>query len=239
MGWKSADGRCPQHTYIFGLFATAIAVSLFMVPGGSVHAQSTVDADTREQIQTIVQDIERAIENGNSAAITTYIPQSQRSFKNAVEDAVAGRTISFTQSIDEYRRTKEGTVIASGSFTAEGGNWKVEAYNSYIFEQQNGEVVLVGGTFHKRLEPGAALTNIISTLSGTIWVVIAAILILIVLGTVFWIWMLIDAARRDLDDKVVWILIILFLNILGALIYFFVGRRQAIKTAQKGDNSQD
>ena len=41
----------------------------------------------------------------------------------------------------------------------------------------------------------------------------------------FWIWMIVDVATRKFKsdtDKVVWILIVLLLNILGALIYFFV-----------------
>jgi len=43
----------------------------------------------------------------------------------------------------------------------------------------------------------------------------------------FWIWMLIHAiTNRGLSDgeKIAWVLIILFLNFLGAVIYFFVGR---------------
>lgn len=47
------------------------------------------------------------------------------------------------------------------------------------------------------------------------------------LGTAFWIWMLVDAARnRELDqnEKVVWIVVVALLHFLGALIYFFAGR---------------
>ena len=47
------------------------------------------------------------------------------------------------------------------------------------------------------------------------------------LGTVFWIWMLIDCAMNEPsegNDKLVWILVILFAHLLGALIYFFVRR---------------
>lgn len=47
------------------------------------------------------------------------------------------------------------------------------------------------------------------------------------LGTVFWIWMLVDAAVNEPStgtDKVVWVLIILFTHFIGALIYFFVRR---------------
>ena len=44
---------------------------------------------------------------------------------------------------------------------------------------------------------------------------------------VFWVWMLIDAIKsRALSDteKLIWVLVILFTHLLGAAIYFFVGR---------------
>lgn len=57
-------------------------------------------------------------------------------------------------------------------------------------------------------------------------------LIPIVLGIsafAFWLWMLIDCAtlppRAD-NDKIMWILIILFTHFIGALIYFFVARKR-------------
>ncbi len=55
--------------------------------------------------------------------------------------------------------------------------------------------------------------------------------ILSILGFIFWIWMLIDAIRnKSLTDteKIVWVLVVIFLNFLGAVIYFFVGRKNTI-----------
>ncbi len=46
----------------------------------------------------------------------------------------------------------------------------------------------------------------------------------------FWIWMLIHAItnqRLNDTEKIIWVLVVLFLHVLGALIYFFVGRRKA------------
>lgn len=43
----------------------------------------------------------------------------------------------------------------------------------------------------------------------------------------FWIWMLVDAITNNGlsgTEKIVWVLVIIFLHFLGALIYFFVGR---------------
>ena len=50
-----------------------------------------------------------------------------------------------------------------------------------------------------------------------------------VFAIVFWIWMLIDCATKEPsegNDKLIWILVILFTHLLGALIYFFVRRPQ-------------
>ncbi len=50
----------------------------------------------------------------------------------------------------------------------------------------------------------------------------------LLLGFAFWIWMLVDCATKESrggNDKIVWILIIVFAHIVGAAIYYFVRRR--------------
>jgi hypothetical protein len=50
-----------------------------------------------------------------------------------------------------------------------------------------------------------------------------------ILGTIFWFWMLIDCATNEPsqgNDKLVWIVIILFTHFVGAGIYFFFRRPQ-------------
>lgn len=44
---------------------------------------------------------------------------------------------------------------------------------------------------------------------------------------VFWIWMLIDCLTKEFpgeNEKVIWVLVVILLNWVGALVYFFVGR---------------
>lgn len=53
---------------------------------------------------------------------------------------------------------------------------------------------------------------------------------LALLSMVFWIWMLVHAVQNkglDQTEKIVWVLVIALLHLLGALIYFFVGRPKA------------
>jgi len=62
-------------------------------------------------------------------------------------------------------------------------------------------------------------------------------LILAAVTTLFWVWMIVDCAtnaRIDPTEKIVWILVILFLHFLGALIYFFVKRGAAAKPLDRG-----
>lgn len=77
-----------------------------------------------------------------------------------------------------------------------------------------------------------------ATGSAPVWVGILMLLIPIAIFLiwlvclVFWLWMLIDCLMREFNgsDKIVWVLVIIFLSIIGALIYFFVGRKQGQKS---------
>jgi hypothetical protein len=52
-----------------------------------------------------------------------------------------------------------------------------------------------------------------------------------VLGTAFWIWMLIDCVMKEPsegNERLVWVVIVVFTHIIGAAIYFFVRRPKRI-----------
>jgi len=49
---------------------------------------------------------------------------------------------------------------------------------------------------------------------------------LIVLATVFWIMMIVHAARHPINNKGVWIVVMIFTGIVGALIYYFAVKRK-------------
>jgi len=69
--------------------------------------------------------------------------------------------------------------------------------------------------------------------SAALWIV-AALTVLIAIGAfVFWIWALVDAIRVPDDsrfragNKLLWVLVIVFLHVIGAIIYVVVGRPAA------------
>jgi len=62
---------------------------------------------------------------------------------------------------------------------------------------------------------------------------IASILIVLLFGLIaiscflFWIWMLVDCAMNEPsegNDKIVWIVIMVFVHFIGALLYYFIRR---------------
>ncbi len=59
--------------------------------------------------------------------------------------------------------------------------------------------------------------------AGTIWLVMVAV---IILASVFWLWMLVDClmSRLPSTEKLIWVLVIFFLHIIGAVLYFIIAR---------------
>lgn len=53
-----------------------------------------------------------------------------------------------------------------------------------------------------------------------------------VLGSIFWIWMIVDCATKEpseTNDKLIWLLVIIFTHFIGALIYYLVRRPERIR----------
>jgi len=46
---------------------------------------------------------------------------------------------------------------------------------------------------------------------------------LAIFGVVFWVWMLVDClSKKRFEDKLVWVIVLIFLNIFGAILYYFI-----------------
>lgn len=55
------------------------------------------------------------------------------------------------------------------------------------------------------------------------------ILVVVILLAVFWVWMLVDCLKKNFKnniDKLVWVIVLLFTNILGAFLYYFLVKRK-------------
>jgi sterol desaturase/sphingolipid hydroxylase (fatty acid hydroxylase superfamily) len=88
-------------------------------------------------------------------------------------------------------------------------------------------MLAVAAVMHSEPSP---VFMLIPCLFMVLWIlVVVAGLAVGVLGTAFWIWMIVDCAKKEKDEentKLVWILVILFAHVIGAAIYYFVRRPQ-------------
>lgn len=59
------------------------------------------------------------------------------------------------------------------------------------------------------------------------------VLLLVVLPFAAWLWALIDILKNDFrgSNKIIWLLVLIFLPPLGLLLYIFVGRGQKISSS--------
>ncbi len=51
------------------------------------------------------------------------------------------------------------------------------------------------------------------------------VIVVSVLFTIFWVWMLVHAASHHIENKAMWIILIVFTHVIGALIYYFIVKR--------------
>lgn len=76
--------------------------------------------------------------------------------------------------------------------------------------------------------------NAVGSILGAFGWIFGVLAILAIVGGIFWLWMLIDCLKRDFKkdaDKILWALAIFFLNILGAVLYFFIVKNADKKSA--------
>lgn len=63
---------------------------------------------------------------------------------------------------------------------------------------------------------------------------ILIVLLMVALPFCLWLWALVDVLKNDFAgmNKIIWLLVLIFLPPLGLLLYLLVGRRQRIATSQ-------
>jgi hypothetical protein len=83
-------------------------------------------------------------------------------------------------------------------------------------------------------QKGLTVDNTIPNIAGGGMVVFVCLFELVlfalgIAGMIFWIFQIIDVAKRQFPDpnsKTVWLLIVILLGVIGALVYHFVGKQQ-------------
>ena len=64
--------------------------------------------------------------------------------------------------------------------------------------------------------------------------------LLAVAAFVFWLWVLIDILKSEFEgaNKIVWLLTVILLPLLGAVLYWFIGREQKVAVREPKDMTE-
>lgn len=182
-----------------------------------------VSSTDKTEIQDKITLIANSVNNNDINSIINIVsPNSRPDLKNEIENNLAGKMVQFQQSVSSYEDLENNQVKVKGRYSAAGPGWNVNGMsNYYIFEKSEDSWLLVDTDFHQKMGAGYVLKFI-----GKIFLII---LPFIIIFGAFWLWMLIDCIKRQFEDKTMWILLIIFFNFIGAILYFFMMRKKLIQ----------
>ncbi len=195
-------------------------ISLLFFPFMAFADFSDVD---KAEIQQHIKTIEQSLEKGDTTNIIALIsPNASAQLKSDIETNLSGKKIHFKQEeISKWTNVSPSSVKIEGNFAASGYRWKMDGLGNYfIFEKVNDYWLLLDTDFHQKLSPEFwwKFAKRIMTIVIPIFLITFA----------FWVWMLVDCLKKSSKDKLIWVLLIVFLNLLGAILYFFIERKKVV-----------
>lgn len=203
-------------------FNTVFFAAFLLLAGTLVFAQSNIPSDDRESIINNLESLVELINSQDKESISNLISPEDSELQSAVQEGVIGVTeyqLDYRPLDNNIELRSPDEVKVSAKFAASGINWSINGLSTYfVFERQGDDWFITETNFHERLG-----SDYIFDIIKKIFLYGGPILLLF---TIFWLWMLIDCIRRDFGDKTLWIILLVFLNILGAILYYFFVKRK-------------
>lgn len=205
-------------------FSTILfSISLFLI-GATVFAQTALSLTDKQQITSNLDSLVQAVNVGDTQKISSLISPNNQTLQSDIQERIRGG-IAYQLDYTPFDKNAEvlgqDQVKVKAKFAASGVGWNVSGLSVYfVFQKQNNQWLITDTDFYKKL--GA--DYVFGILK---WVLIFGGPIFLLLF-VFWLWMLIDCAKREFDDKALWVILLIFLNFIAAILYFFIVKRKNI-----------
>ena len=205
------------------IYAFLFVTSLLIV-GTNIFAQANLSLTDRQQITNNLDSLIQAVNVGDGQKISALISPNNQTLQSDIQERIRGG-IAYQLDYSPFDKNLEilglDQVKVKARFTASGIGWNVSGLSTYfIFEKQNNQWLITDTNFHKKL--GAdyvfGILKKVLIFGGPVFLLLF----------IFWLWMLIDCARRKFDDKALWIILLIFLHLIAAILYFFIVKRKNI-----------
>jgi len=200
------------------------AVSLFLV-GTTVFAQAVISPTDKQQITNNLESLVQAVNIGDTQKIALLVSPNVPALQTEIQDRIRGGVayqLDYSPFDKNIQILTDNKVKITGRFAASGAGWHISGLSTYfVLEKSADQQWLITDTdFHQKLGFDYTFNFVkkIFIIVGPIFLILFA----------FWLWMLIDCAKREFDDKALWIILLIFLNFIAAILYFFIVKRKNV-----------
>ncbi len=209
-----------------------LAFAFFLSLPSLALAQAPVPQEQQDELSQIIDEVEAAVLNQDADGLSSLLAPGI--------DAVVAEELNFALTTErdvlsfiianlDFTTIDEAHVRANGNYSirveSPNGNWNKSGLGVYfVFEEADGSYLISDTNLNKAVSSiniGAFFEDYGSLIGG--------VLIFMLVGTAFWLWMLVDLIQRDVPNKALWAIIMIFAGVLGSIIYFFAVRMPHIK----------
>lgn len=210
--------------------------SVILSATGILLAQPVITESDRKAIWEVLDELGQAIVREDIESIITRLsPNMDREEYNKVKEVLQGKFSSYNYTeykfyppvyskievLEPGRKVKFKIRYSEKYKSASGSGSSSGLTANFVMEKIDGKWLILNTDFYTKQKA----MIILGIIGGFLVIFCIAVFL-------FWLWMLIDCAKRDFpkpNDKVVWILVIIFIQIVGASIYYFMIKRKPNK----------
>jgi len=196
-----------MNTFIYNLF-----FSLALIFGFNINLNAVdISVADKQQISDVLYSFEQAVNNSDYQAITNLIDPNNSNLSKLVQEKM-GNIKKYQLACNVFGKDVEISnngkrIKITGTYAASGIKWETNGFSTYfVLEKHNNQWFISDTDFYKEF-------------SLAKWASLIVFLLLSLLG--FWIWMLVDCAKSNINNRVMWTLLLVLFNLPAAILYFF------------------
>ena len=200
------------------------AIVSFVFASTALAQGGILTQSDKREISQELNVLIRSINAGNVQGVVNLISPNNHTLRQKIEKQLTGRIISYQLEIPPDKNIEVlgvNKVRIKAKFAASGVGWHISGLSTYfVFEKYGGHWFISDTDFYQKLGK-----DYVFKILKKVFVFAGPVFISIL---IFWAWMLIDAIKRDFDNKAIWIISLMLFGIIGAVAYYFIIKRRAL-----------